>query len=135
MNDEYNCYIGGTMNTKNVKILVIVSLLLLLLVSCSHSSFPTGTFTYESENWTLILSDDGSYTFLENGTVEASGTYSIQENTITWETDSYCDKQKAGKATYTWSFKNETLFFTVNGEDKCTDRQSVLDNIPYSKKP
>jgi hypothetical protein len=99
------------------------------------SVFPTGTFTAKDGDWVLTFDDDGSYTFSEYGTVEASGIISIQANELTWETDSYCDPKGAGKATYTWTFEDDVLLFLVKGEDKCVDRSSVIDNVAYHRQP
>ena len=103
-----------------------------LLVGCSgtETDFPEGTFSARNGGWVLTL-DDGSSTFSEYGTVEAIGTFSIQANEVTWETDSYCDPEGAGKATYTWAFEDDILLFQVKGEDKCSGRLGALDNVPY----
>lgn len=118
------------MNKNYVTTIICVSLLLLLLSSCSKSSFPTGTFVSESGYWGFMLTDNGSWTFSEGGYVAARGAYSIHANEFTFETDSYCG---AGKATYTWTFENDTLLFTVKGKDKCYARFSTMHLIPYHK--
>jgi hypothetical protein len=95
------------------------------------TAFPTGRFVAEDADWVLTLDDDGSFTFSESGVVAASGTFSLRGNELTWETDSYCDR--AGKATYTWTFENDTLLLEVKGEDECASRLEVLDDIPYQR--
>jgi lysophospholipase L1-like esterase len=97
------------------------------------AAFPEGAFAAKDGDWVLAFDDDGTFTFSESGTVAASGTFSIQANELTWETDRYCDR--AGKATYTWTFENDTLLFQVKGEDECADRLAVLDNVSYHASP
>jgi len=118
-----------------VLIYAVALTLVALLVGCSgaENGFPTGTFTANNGEWVQTFDDDGSSTFLVNGTIGASSTFSIQANELTWETDSYCDARGAGKATYTWTFDDGILLFQVKGEDKCSDRLGVLDNVPYLK--
>jgi hypothetical protein len=99
----------------------------------SGPSFPPGTYVAESISATLKLADDGRFTFSESGTVVATGTYSIQGNEITWETDTYCERVGAAKATYVCSFKDDTLLFQVKGDDRCADRLRVLNDVPYRK--
>jgi lysophospholipase L1-like esterase len=97
------------------------------------SGFPKGTFSAKDGDWVLVFDNDGSFKFSESGVVAASGNFSVQGNEFTWEADSYCDR--AGIATYTWTFENDTLLLQVKGEDECADRLSVLDNVPYHVSP
>jgi lysophospholipase L1-like esterase len=92
---------------------------------------PKGRFAAKDGDWVLTFDDDGRFTFSESGVVAASGTFSIQGNELTWETDSYCGNAALMKATYTWTFENDTLLFQLKGKDNCADRLAVLDNIPY----
>ena len=121
------------MKKNHVTIIICISLLLLPLSACFESSFPTGTFVANSGFYRFMLTDNGSFTFSEGGQVEARGTYSIHANEFTFATDSYCDGRGAGKATYTWTFKNDTLLFTIKGKDKCYDRFGTIYLIPYQK--
>jgi len=66
----------------------------------SGPRFPVGTFVAEAGSWVLTFTDEGEFSFLESGRVDAVGTFSIKANELTWETDSYCDRADAGKATY-----------------------------------
>ncbi len=114
---------------------IIVSICVLLLIfsmyACSTSRNPYGTYTSDSGGYQLELNDDGTFTFLSKGKVESKGTFSLNGNEITWDTDSFCDLQGNGKSTYTWTLKDDTLVMTVQGEDKCSDRQTVIDQFPY----
>jgi hypothetical protein len=117
---------------------------MLVATACVSSAgdttkFPTGTFVTDSGRYQIILTDNDSFTFLESGwgganfSVAARGTYSIHTNEFTFETDSYCDGIGAGKATYTWTYKNDTLSFTIKGEDKCSARLDSMVNDPFHK--
>ena len=121
------------MNKNHVTTIICISVLLLPLASCVKSSFPTGTFVAKSGDYRFMLTDNGSFTFSEFGQVVARGTYSIHANEFTFETDSYCDGIGAGKATYTWTFKNDKLLFTVKEKDKCYDRFGTINLLPYHK--
>jgi hypothetical protein len=118
------------MNKNHVKMIICILLLLLPLSSCSESSFPTGTFVSDSGDYQLILIDNGSFTFSEFGTVVARGIYSIHANEFTFEMDSFCGEREA---TYTWTFENDTLLFSVKGEDHCSARFITINHIPYHK--
>jgi len=102
----------------------------MLLSACARSDFPTGTYESGSGYIQTEFNNDGSFTFSIGGQVMSTGTYSIQGHELIWETDSYCDEISAGKATYTWTFENDTLLFEVKGEDKCADRLIVFSSIP-----
>ena len=117
------------MNKNHVIMIICISLLLIPLSSCSESSFPTGTFVSDSGDYQFTLTDDGNFTFSEVG-VAARGTYSIHANEFTFETDSFCGE---GEATYTWTFENDTLLFTVKGKDNCSARFITINHIPYHK--
>ena len=116
-----------------IMISCILPLMFLLSACLTGPSFPTGTFVSESGYYQFMLTDNGSWTFSEYGKVAAKGAYSIHANEFTFETDNYCDGKGAGKATYTWTFKNDTLVFTIIGKDKCSDRFRTIHSILYHK--
>ncbi len=120
------------MNKKHIAY-IICTLLLILLPACAGSNFPIGTYTSESGVFQNEFKEDGSFTFSMEGQVMSSGTYSIQGNELTWETDSYCDEMGGSGAIYTWTFENDTLLFEVKGEDKCADRLGTLHFVQYHK--
>jgi hypothetical protein len=124
---------GEAMNKNHLIMIICISLLFLPLSACFEASFPTGTFVANAGYYQLSLTDKGSFTFSEYGEVAARGTYSIHANEFTFETDSYCDGIGAGKATYTWAFQNDTLVFTIKGEDKCSERFYTINLLPYLK--
>ncbi len=118
---------------------IVLTLTLPLLSACGtpsgKSSFPTGTFVCESAPFKTEWRDDGTYTSWMDGQEMASGTYSVEGNELTYESDSYCDSLGAGKATYTWTFKDDTLTFEVKGEDECSDRMGTLHLVSWHKEP
>lgn len=119
------------MNKVCVNWSICILIPLLLLCACSSPSFPYGTFASDSGSYQMVLNDDGSFTYSESGTVVTTGTFSVQGNELTWEVDSYCDEIGAGKATYTWTFEDDTLILQVKGEDQCSDRLFVLNLAEY----
>ncbi len=127
------------MSEKNIASVICILLTLMLLFACSTSSsepsFPTGIFASESGPFKTEWRDDGTYTSWMNGQEITSGTYSVEGNELTFETDSYCDSLGAGEATYTWTFKDDTLTFEVKGEDPCSDRMGTLHLVSYHKEP
>ena len=125
----------------NLKVLHAGLLLTLLILSfslsaCSGPTFPTGSFSMKSDDIYFVeFSDDGNWTFYVFGTVISSGTYSIQGDEFTFETDSFCDAEDSGKATYIWTWEDGNLTFILKGEDHCEGRRGVLDNVAYVKEP
>ena len=101
-----------------------------LLSARPRSNFPTGSFLSEAGNEQLDFTIDGAFTYYLGGVVDAIGTFSVKGHELTWETDRYCDDEKA---TYTWAFENDTLVFQVKGKDKCSARFRSLHNIPYHR--
>lgn len=119
------------MNKGRVNLSVCVLFLLILLCACAGPSFPHGTFVSPSGFHRVTFNNDGSFTFFDAQTAASQGTYSIQGNELTWETDSHCDAQAAGKAAYTWTYENDNLVLNVKGDDSCSDRLSVYNTLTY----
>ena len=95
------------------------------------NGFPTGIFVHETrKDWTLQYYDDGSYIFRVNGQVDAIGTYTIQDNLYTEDTE-YLPCSDAPKATYAWTFDGQGLVFHLVGEDLCDARRQSLDGVTW----
>ena len=105
-------------------------LLLFPLAACARQSFPHGTFAPQFGPYRVTFKNDGSFVFTESGTVASTGTYSIQGNELTWDTDSYCAARGPQKATYTWSFANDELVLKAKGTDGCAMR-GPLYSVPW----
>ena len=120
------------MNKTRVAGFICISLLLLSLSACSGQSFRYDTYIANVDNssYRIAFNDDNTFVVTELGAGEDTGTFSVKGDELTWETDVYCDSLNAGKATYTWTFKDDTLELKVKGEDKCPLRLSVLTSGP-----
>jgi len=95
------------------------------------NAFPSGIFVQKNHaNWKLQFNADGSYVFLVNDQVDATGTYSIRDNLYTEETE-FAPCKDACTASYTWEFDGKNLTFHLVGEDLCKDRRESLDGIPW----
>ena len=96
--------------------------------------FPTGAFVHETRpDWVLQFHEDGRYTFLAGGEVDATGTYSVEGNLYTEDTD-YLPCRDARIASYTWTFDGERLVFRLVGEDGCKERRNSLDGVAWVRR-
>ena len=110
------------MNKNHLIMISCILPLMFLLSACTTLNFPTGSFLSEDGDEQLDFTIDGRFTYYLMGTVDTVGTFSVQGDELTWETDRYCDANGPRKATYTWTFENDTLVFQVKGEDRCYAR-------------
>jgi len=92
------------------------------------SPIPMGSFSTRNGDYILEIGEDNNFTVSEkNGKYNTSGTFSTNDqHQITWETDSYCDQENPGKATYGWNFENNVLSFGLIGKDPCAARKAFL---------
>jgi hypothetical protein len=95
--------------------------------------FPMGTYSARSGKYILEFGEERNYTFIDKGSVTAIGTFSINGNEYTVETDSYCDRANLGKATYAWHYEDSMLTFQLIEKDNCPARASALDGVTYHK--
>lgn len=123
------------MKRKYLSIIVCILLMLITASACGEPDFPTGTFSSEGEWQQYEFKEDGKWILRVGGSINTEGTYSVQDNELTLETDLWCDAMEgvSTKATYTWTFKSETLIFEVKGEDKCTMRLDIINSTPFYK--
>lgn len=108
-----------------------------LLSACSDdgdsSEFPVGVYHQPGStdaDGTFEFTSDGTFVAIgSDGLVVTEGTYSVDGDQFTWETDSYCRGvgDDAESATYTWSQDGDMLTMTVVGEDLCSDRVEVAE--------
>ncbi len=97
------------------------------------NGFPMGVFVHEAcKDWTLQYNEDGSYIFRVNDQVDAIGTYTIQNNLYTEDTE-YLPCNQARTATYTWTYDGQGLTFHLVGEDHCSARKQSLDGVMWVK--
>jgi hypothetical protein len=113
---------------------IVVSVFLTGCISKTQSAiFPTGKFVHPSNaNWTLQYNDDGTYIFLVDDRVDATGTFRTQDNMYTDDTE-YLPCKDARLATYSWEFDGKGLTFHLVGEDLCKDRRESLDGVAWIK--
>jgi hypothetical protein len=90
---------------KAVWTIVVILFVAATLCACSSNKFPTGTFTHGDTS--IEIRDDGTYTLMDGDEVLTEGTYSIQGDQIQYITDSYCDAENAGPATYKWQYDED----------------------------
>lgn len=108
--------------------------LLSLMAGCSDdtSEFPVGVYhpidSSESEG-TMEFKSDGTWILQSgSGTVYSQGTYTVDGDKLTWETDSYCKNTNADaeSAVYTWTQDGTTITMTQDGTDPCDARVEVI---------
>jgi hypothetical protein len=93
--------------------------------------FPTGIFVHETRPiWTLQFNADGTYVFRVNGVLDASGTYSIDGDRYTEDTD-YLPCRDARIASYTYAYESGRLVFHLVGEDNCAERRASLNGVTW----
>ena len=114
--------------------IILVTLLLALIFACSGSKFPTEK---------LVTAAGGSIEFTEHfytvtlstGEVAHNGAYTVEGNELTLHDDQFhCDKVSPGKATYTWTYEDDTLILQVK-DDKCKSRATLLDGLKFHTVP
>jgi hypothetical protein len=125
------------MNSRTARIAVTAIAMMGLFAACSDdgdtSEFPVGVYHEPGStdaSGTMVFKSDGTFV-LTDGTeaVVSQGTYSTDGDQFTWETDSYCRTVSADaeSATYTWMQDGDLLKMTVDGEDLCSGRLSVIE--------
>ena len=71
----------------------------------------------------MTLNPDGTWRW-SIGSTDASGTYQVRGDTLTWLTDSYCRAEAAELGTYTWAWDGTTLTL-AEVQDECASRVPV----------
>lgn len=126
------------MKFKGVRVALAAMAMSGLLVACGDdndtSEFPVGVYhqpgSTDAEG-TMEFTSDGTFVLTgSDGLVFTEGTYSVDGDRFTWETDSYCSGfgDDAQSATYTWTLDGDLLTMTVDGEDLCTPRVGVIQD-------
>lgn len=102
----------------------------------AQGGFPTGTWTNTCERGTVKVidfEDDGSLTATFDNAelglhVSLQGTYSANETTLTFESDSECGD---GPGVYAWAELDDELAFTLV-EDGCAGRVATMDGYVFT---
>jgi hypothetical protein len=123
------------MSSKTVRVAVIALATFGLFAACSDdgstNEFPVGVYHQQGStdaSGTMEFKSDGTFVLAEGDEIVTEGTYSIDGDQLTWDTDSWCKdiSADAESATYTWTQDGELLTMTVEGEDLCTDRVNTI---------
>jgi hypothetical protein len=102
-------------------------------MSVGAHDFP-GVFVHEARPiWTLQFNDDGSYVFRVNDVADATGTYTVNGELYTEDTD-YAPCSQARVATYRYRCDDGRLVFQLRGEDHCTERRASLDGVTWIRR-
>jgi len=89
--------------------------------SQSGTAFPTGKWTRVNDAGVTLVMEfrtDGTWAFDRGGEGTSTGTYSTDDGTLTFKTDTLCQEQNAEQGTYTWTYANGQLTFKKQ-DDKC----------------
>jgi hypothetical protein len=126
-------------NNKSLLVVLGLILLSLLLAACSSpkaANFPTGKFIKSgASSHGLIFNKDGTFSVFEGGTTLVTGTYTVDGDTYTEESnDAGCTDVPR---TFKYAFDGTSLTFSYVGnpaEDTCGGggRRADFDNVTYT---
>jgi hypothetical protein len=128
----------SAMKCKAVRFAVAAIALSGLFAACGDDNdadeFPVGVYhqpgSTDAEG-TMEFTSDGTFVLTgSDGLVFTEGTYSVDGDRFTWETDSYCKGvgEDAESASYSWSLDGDLLTMTPDGEDLCSDRMALAQD-------
>jgi major membrane immunogen (membrane-anchored lipoprotein) len=120
---------------KNKKIVVIGLLLLsLLLVACGatkEANFPTGKFLKSGTvNHGLVFNEDGTFSVFDGNITIVNGTYSVDGDTYTDESNN----QSCPPMSFKYTFDGTNLTFNYVGnpaDDPCDGRRADFNDVTY----
>jgi hypothetical protein len=126
-------------NKKSLLLVLGLTLLSLLLAACSSAkatNFPTGKLIKSgASSHGLIFTKDGTFSVFEGGTTLVTGTYSVDGDTYTEESNNAGCTDVPRSFKYTFDGKNLTFSYVGNpAEDTCGGggRRSDFDNVTYT---
>jgi hypothetical protein len=98
-----------------------------------ETEFPTGKTisvnATSTEDGYIEYGSDDTYVGIDGtGDVFTEGTYTVEGDEITFETDSYCEAVAPATTpvTYTFEWDGNVLTFVENPDDTCADRADTL---------
>jgi hypothetical protein len=120
---------------KNKKIFVIgLMLLSLLLVACGptkEANFPTGKFLKSGTvNHGLVFNEDGTFSVFDGNITIVNGTYSVDGNIYTDESNN----QSCPPMSFKYTFDGTNLTFNYVGnpaDDPCDGRRADFSDVTY----
>lgn len=123
---------GVAMNRVVLYFTFLILMIILASGCCEQVSiFPVGAYVANIGGHSYVLDFEcgGKYTAVLAGSETlADSTYRATLETITFSADSVCPEA----ATYAWTREDETLTFKVRGEDGCSQRRQLLQDVAYS---
>ncbi len=126
-------------NNKLLLLMLSLVLLSLLLVACGstrEASFPTGKFIKSgASSHGLIFNEDGTFSVFEGGTTLVSGTYSVDGDTYTEESNNAGCTDVPRSFKYVFDGTNLTFNYIGDpAEDTCGGggRRADFDNVTYT---
>jgi hypothetical protein len=127
----------SVMRSKTIRVAVIAMATVGLFAACSDdessNEFPVGVYHEPGSTdagGSMEFKSDGTFVLAYGDEIVTDGTYSIDGDQLTWETDSWCKNISADaeSATYTWTEEGDLLTMTVEGEDLCIDRVNTIQS-------
>jgi hypothetical protein len=122
------------MKTKPLFFLMIGFVLTTLSACGTSGDISPGRYStvHQGQTWVLDLSPGGSWTGTFSGELLTVGTYTIDGDRITWQTDSHCEETgNPGAATYRVRERDGRYTFSLKGRDPCQSRQIILEDEIY----
>jgi hypothetical protein len=124
---------------KSISLLLGLIVLSLLLAACSspkETNFPSGKFIKSgASSHGLIFTKEGTFSVFESGTTLVTGTYSIDGDTYTEESNNAGCTDVPRSFKYTFDGTNLTFSYVGNpAEDTCGGggRRADFDNVTYT---
>ncbi|MEJ2486273.1 MAG: hypothetical protein P8Y68_11110 [Anaerolineales bacterium] len=119
------------MSKKLLLCLISLAAILFLLTGCSQEEFPAGksiVTEYRDQKLTIYFNADGTFQFVwpDRGGLATDGTYSVEGNKLTFESDSTCEEQGHPGHTYEWKITDDQIAFEPVGDDPCFDRLGTM---------
>ena len=127
--------------TRLLRVAVAIALAVSLVAGCggggspspAGATFPTGKWAGTAGDIPYVMEfrSDGTWTITwrdpDNQEQTNEGTYTADEDTVTFVTDAICDEQGyEDDGTYNWNYANDRLMLTRE-KDLCPDRIGALD--------
>ena len=123
------------MSSKVLRVAIFALASLGMFAACSDdgntNEFPVGVYHHPGStdaSGTIEFTSDGTFVLADGDEIVTEGTYSIDDDQLTWDTDSYCRNISADaeSATYSWTQDGDLLTMTVEGEDLCIGRVDTI---------
>lgn len=111
--------------------MLIASILSLATLRALAADFPLGTYSPNGGKTTVSVDGHGKFTVMNNGKLEVSGNYTVQDDKIQFtdiDGPGACKKDGQQTGTYRWSLENTAVSFKKVA-DACDDRADVVKGV------